>query len=155
MQLPLVVTLTFIVVRASSFSVPEASSTTSASAGTPPKKETQTLGLLTFDLDDSLYPIAQVEEEANLAFVKAMEKYGYDKDLKPSDIVNAAKEIRTELSQTDPKAAAALTHNDLRLKAIRREMERITIQRKLEACASDWATNVESLSNLVKENSKK
>ena len=113
-----------------------------------------TLGLLTFDLDDSLYPIQTVEEEANLAFVKSMEQYGFT-GLVASDIVTAATEIREDWSARDPAAAAALTHNELRLLAIRREMERITVERKLQACANDWATTVDSLSTLVVENSKK
>jgi hypothetical protein len=118
------------------------------------KKLTQTLGLLTFDLDDSLYPIAKVEEEANRAFVKSMAQYGFD-GLKPSDIVTAAQEIRDDVAKTNPAKAAALTHAELRLMAIRREMERVVVERKLAACAEDWATTVDSLSKLVVANSKK
>jgi hypothetical protein len=118
------------------------------------KKLTQTLGLLTFDLDDSLYPIAKVEEEANRAFVKSMAQYGFD-GLKPNDIVISAQEIRDGVSKTDPAKAAALTHDELRLMAIRREMERVVVERKLQACADDWATTVDSLSDLVVANSKK
>lgn len=120
------------------------------------KKESQTLGLLTFDLDDTLYPIAKVEEEANEAFVKAMERYGFgDQQLRAGDIVETAQHIRDELSEENPNEAAALTHNDLRLKAIRREMEKVTVARKLQACADDWATTVDALSPLVVANSKK
>lgn len=118
------------------------------------KKQTQTLGLLTFDLDDSLYPISKVEEEANEAFVKSMAQYGFE-GLRPSDIVRAAQEIRDEVAKTDSAKAAALTHGELRLMAIRREMERVVVERKLQACADDWATTVDSLSALVVANSKK
>jgi len=126
------------------------------STKSPPAKETQTLGLLTFDLDDTLYPIAKVEEEANQAFVKAMAKYGFDtENLKAGDIVASAQQIRDETSAVDPDAAAAMTHSELRLAAIRREMEKATVARKLQACADDWATPVDSLSTLVVENSRK
>jgi hypothetical protein len=121
------------------------------------KSERQTLGLLTFDLDDTLYPIAIVEEEANRAFVEAMAEYGYgDGEIQPSDIVAAAQQIRDEISATEgPQAAAALTHGELRRAAIRREMERWTVKRKLKACAEEWATTVDALSPVVLENTKK
>ena len=117
-------------------------------------EERQTLGLLTFDLDDTLYPIAVVEEEANKAFVKAMATYGFE-NLKPNDIVETAQKIRDEMNEVDPASAAALTHSELRLLAIRREMEKCTVERKLQACAEDWATTVTALSPLVVENAKK
>lgn len=116
--------------------------------------ERQSLGLLTFDLDDTLYPIAVVEEEANQAFVKAMATYGYE-NLKPNDIVLTAQKIRDEMNEKDPAAAAALTHSELRLLAIRREMEKCTVERKLQACADEWATTVDALSPLVTQNAKK
>ena len=55
----------------------------------------------------------------------------------------------------DPKAAAALTHLEVRELAIRREMEKATLKKKLKDCADDWATPVESLSSLVVANAKK
>ena len=116
--------------------------------------EKQTLGLLTFDLDDTLYPINKVEEEANEAFVKAMAQYGFE-GLQRDDIVETAKEIRNEMNIQDPQQAAVLTHNQVRELAIRREMEKATTQKKLEACAEDWATSVDSLSSLVVANAKK
>lgn len=118
------------------------------------RKETQTLGLLTFDLDDTLYPIDLVEKEANEAFVKAMARYGFE-GLQRDDIVESAKTIREEMNQHDPAQAAALTHVQVRELAIRREMELATTKRKLQACADDWATNVDSLSSLVVANAKK
>uniref|UniRef100_A0A7S3L1T6 Uncharacterized protein n=1 Tax=Amphora coffeiformis TaxID=265554 RepID=A0A7S3L1T6_9STRA len=116
--------------------------------------ETQTLGLITFDLDDTLYPIQKVEEAANEAFVKAMARYGFT-GLKRDDIVSTAKEIRDEMNIKDPKNAAALTHLEVRELAIRRAMEKATLKQKLQDCADDWATPVESLSSLVVANAKK
>ena len=134
--------------RSSSLASSSTTTTTTTSA------ETQTLGLLTFDLDDTLYPISKVEEDANEAFVKAMAQYGFE-GLQRDDIVQTAMEIRKEMSLEDPQKAAVLTHNQVRELAIRREMEKATTQKKLLACAEDWATAVDSLSNLVVENAKK
>jgi hypothetical protein len=118
------------------------------------KTETQTLGLLTFDLDDTLYPIAPVEAEANEAFVDAMEQYGF-KGLEPDDIVKTAKEIREEIGKVDPEKAAILTHTEVRELAIRREMEKATVAKRLQALADDEATTVDSLSKIVVESSEK
>ena len=41
------------------------------------------------------------------AFVKAMARFGFT-GLKPTDIVTTGRQIREELSQTDPQKAAAL-----------------------------------------------
>lgn len=79
----------------------------------------KTLGLLTFDLDDSLYPIAPVLADANGVFVEHMSHYGYP--IEPQDIVNAGKRIREEAG---PIAGAAMSHTEVRMKAIRSEMEK-------------------------------
>lgn len=110
----------------------------------------KSLGLLTFDLDDTLYPIAQIVEDANAAFVKAMERYGFE-GVDAFDIVKTGKEVREELSTTDPEKAAGLTHTEKREMAIRKEMERIILARKLQQCADDWATPVEALSPIVRK----
>ena len=65
------------------------------------------IGLLTFDLDDTLYPIAAVVKDANAAFVKAMERYGYE-GFSGFDIVCTGIELRKELAKTDPEEAAGL-----------------------------------------------
>lgn len=108
------------------------------------------IGLLTFDLDDTLYPIATVVEDANSAFVTAMERFGFD-GVDAFSIVTTGKTIREELAESDPEAAAGLTHTEIREMAIRREMESIILNRKLKQCADDWATPVESLSDIVRK----
>lgn len=113
--------------------------------------EKATLGLLTFDLDDTLYPLDVVIEEANRAFARAMETYGFSGIL-PSDINRRSMQIRQEM---DPQAAMVLTHTELRKRAIRAEMEDVMLRRKLEETAEDWATNVDSLGKIVVENAKK
>jgi FMN phosphatase YigB (HAD superfamily) len=131
---------------ASSTAVDEpATSSPSRADGTPGKKRTRTLGLLTFDLDDSLYPIAPVLHDANSAFVRAMANYGYD--LGPDAIVESAARIRAEAG---PAAGSALSHTAVRLLAIRREMERKMVEKKLRECAEDWATEVSSLTGPVR-----
>jgi putative hydrolase of the HAD superfamily len=114
------------------------------------KSSAKSLGLLTFDLDDTLYPIAQIVEDANAAFVTAMERFGFE-GVDAFDIVNTGKEVREELHAIDPEKAAGLTHTEKREMAIRREMERIILARKLQECADDWATPVESLSPIVRK----
>ncbi|CAJ1945164.1 unnamed protein product [Cylindrotheca closterium] len=114
------------------------------------RPKVQQLGLLTFDLDDTLYPIAPCVEAANNAFVKAMEKFGFP-GLSAFDIVETGKQVREEIAKTDPQKAAALTHTEIRELAIRREMQKIILERKLKSTAEDWATQVSSLSSVVRK----
>jgi FMN phosphatase YigB (HAD superfamily) len=128
--------------------------TPNSSSSNNPNSKKKTLGLITFDLDDTLYPIAPVMEEANRAFARSMESFGYD-NIRPQDIVDTGVQIREEIAVNDPDKAAVLTHSEIRQLAIRREMERITLARKLKACADDWATPVASLSPIVVQHAKK
>ncbi len=128
-------------------------SETEASTPSPPKKKTKKLTLLTFDLDDTLYPMSKVAIEANKAFGAKMENYGYEK-IGPKQIVNTERELRARMAETDPEKSACLTHTETRRLAIREEMEKMSYERKLERCAEDWATQVSSLSPLVVQNAK-
>jgi hypothetical protein len=105
-------------------------------------------------LDDTLYPIAPVLEEANRAFARSMESFGFT-GIKPQDIVDTGIAIREAIALEDPERAAILTHTEIRELAIRKEMEKITLDRKLKACADDWATPVSSLSPIVVQHAKK
>jgi len=119
---------------------------------TAPAATPKTLGLITFDLDDTLYPIKTVVDEANDAFSKAMAQFGYE-GIETSDIVKEGRKIRHELP---PEEAAALSHTDVRSLAIRKIMEDITLERKLQAMAdSDFASSVENLSKIVVESARK
>ena len=129
------------------------STTTPSTPSTSPKKRKE-LAFLTFDLDDTLYPVATVINEANGAFARAMTQFGYD-GIEPQDIVSTGKAIREAMALTDPAASAALSHTEIRRLAIRKEVETIECARKLQSCADDWATQVSSLSPLVVENAKK
>jgi len=121
-----------------------------SAAATVAQSQVQQLGLLTFDLDDTLYPISQCAEAANDAFVTTMEKYGFP-GLSAFDIVETGKVVREEIAADDPEKAASLTHTEIRELAIRREMEKIILERKLESTAEDWATQVSSLSPIVRK----
>lgn len=118
---------------------------------------TTTLGLLTFDLDDTIYPLSPVIAEANAAFARAMAKYGFADIQGDGDdtIAKRSVQIRTAMAKLDPIRAATLSHTEIRKLAIRTEMEGVMLQRKLEECALDWATNVESLGPAVVTSAKK
>ena len=79
------------------------------------------LHLLTFDLDDTIFPITPVVSDANVAQLQTLHKYGYT-DACNDQIIAASKQIRTELRQT----GSAITYTDLRKLSIRREIERIS-----------------------------
>jgi putative hydrolase of the HAD superfamily len=136
--------------RATATQLSSSSSSTEnqVSTTTPQPKSQKYLGLLTFDLDDSLYPLERVINEANEAFVRAMNNYGFT-DITPWTIDKTGRRIRQEMAKTDPEGAAVLTHTEVRLLAIREEMERIILERKLRATAEDWATDVNSLTDIV------
>lgn len=113
------------------------------------KVSTKTLGLLTFDLDDTMYPIQPVIDEANAAFARAMERFGFP-GIAPDDIDKTGRQIREEVSKENGnEAAAILTHTEIRTMAIRRTMEEIILKRKLQETADDWATPVSDLTNIV------
>jgi len=121
---------------------------------TPTPENKKTLALLTFDLDDTLYPIGPVVAAANAGFARAMEGFGY-KGVEPMQIIDTAVQIRDEMAETDPQAAAALSHTEIRKLAIRRVMESITFERKIESVAEDWATPVTALAPVIVQNAKK
>lgn len=136
----------------------EDGSVTSAPA---PQAKPKKLGLLTFDLDDTLYPIEPVLNEANAAFASAMSSFGYD-GIVPSDIVQTGKEIRADVTtkvtgktDADPLRPATINHKEIRLAAIRKEMEKFILQVKLKQTAEDWATEIESLTTPVRNSAEK
>eukprot|EP00985_Skeletonema_marinoi_P018916 scaffold10698_cov213-Skeletonema_marinoi.AAC.23 len=128
-----------------------ASTATDVLQTSPTTSETKqgTLGLLTFDLDDTLYPIDPVLNDANNVFVQKMAEYGYS--INPQDIVEAGKRIR----ESAGKNGVAMSHTEVRLEAIRSEMERNMLEKKLAECAEDWATEVKDLTAPLKASAKK
>jgi hypothetical protein len=136
---------------------------TVSSPSTVTSKKKKKLGLITFDLDDTLYPIAPVLDEANRAFSTAMSNFGYV-DIQPSDIVEAGKQIRAQVTEdvssgsadsADPLKPSTVNHKEIRLAAIRREMEQFILKTKLKQTAMDWATDVEDLTSPVRKSAEK
>ncbi|KAL7551296.1 hypothetical protein ACHAWF_017575 [Thalassiosira exigua] len=124
------------------------------------QKKQKKLGLITFDLDDTLYPIAPVLDEANSAFSSAMSNFGYV-DIEPSDIVETGKTIRASVAAdeerdgVDPLKPATVNHKEIRMAAIRKEMEGFILKTKLQQTAEDWATEVDSLTSPVRKSAEK
>ena len=84
-----------------------------------------------------------------------MASYGFD-GLGRDDIIQTAKDIRAEIqAEEGPEAVAALTLRDVRQRAIRREMEKVIQERKIQACADDWDTSVEDLADVVVNSAKR
>ena len=79
------------------------------------------LDFLTFDLDDTIFPIGPVVAEANEAMISRLHAFGYT-EADNNEIVAASKEIRNELRE----AGEVLTYTDLRKQSIRREIMRLT-----------------------------
>ncbi len=134
-----------------------------ASPSSDKKKKKKKLGLITFDLDDTLYPIEPVLNEANAAFSQAMSNFGYT-GIQPSEIVEAGKEIRARVSAdveagssvaVDPLKPTTVNHKEIRLAAIRKEMEQFILKTKLKQTAEDWATDVDDLTAPVRKSAEK
>ena len=80
--------------------------------------EKPTLALLTFDLDDTLFPVAQVVEDANTAMIQALWNAGFT-DASNDRIVQHTKMIRR-------KQRKLMTYTQLRKRAIQTELELLT-----------------------------
>ncbi|KAL7473167.1 hypothetical protein ACHAXS_013565 [Conticribra weissflogii] len=85
------------------------------------QQQQQQLHLLTFDLDDTLFPIQPVLDDANDAMVRAMHRLGYT-DVRNEDVVVASKMIRRELRDLQ-RGGGVMTYTDLRKASIRRVLE--------------------------------
>jgi len=97
------------------------SSPAAVQAFTPTAPTHKRLHLLTFDLDDTIFPIGPVVAEANDAMISRLQTFGYT-DANNDEIVAASKRIRNELREV----GEALTYTDLRKQSIRREIIRLT-----------------------------
>ena len=85
-------------------------------------KEEEVLHLLTFDLDDTIFPITPVVNDANIAQLNTLQKqFGYTNACN-QQIIAASKQIRTELRETN----TSITYTDLRKLSIKREIERVS-----------------------------
>ena len=79
------------------------------------------LHLITFDLDDTIFPIGPVVADANEAQLARLNAFGYT-NANNDEIIKASKAIRTELRE----AGNVLSYTDLRKQSIKREIVRVT-----------------------------
>lgn len=77
------------------------------------------LHLLTFDLDDTIFPIDPVIQDANSMMIQTLNEFGYDAN--NDEIIKASKRIRQEVRERGEE----ITYSDLRKQSIRSEMERL------------------------------
>lgn len=91
-------------------------SSVAISVQTPASKPT--LALLTFDLDDTLFPVAKVVEDANVAMIQTLWDAGYT-DATNDRIVQHTRMIRR-------KQRKQMTYTQLRKRAIQTELELLT-----------------------------
>mmetsp|Transcript_27765 Transcript_27765/g.41309 ORF Transcript_27765/g.41309 Transcript_27765/m.41309 type:complete len:382 (-) Transcript_27765:328-1473(-) len=96
-------------------------STTDNARSNQKKDTTASLALLTFDLDDTLFPVGPVVRDANEAMTRRMKCLGYE-SATSQGVIDATRTIRVELSKASP--GTALTYSELRIRAIRKEIER-------------------------------
>eukprot|EP00542_Grammatophora_oceanica_P008957 CAMPEP_0194041382 /NCGR_PEP_ID=MMETSP0009_2-20130614/13303_1 /TAXON_ID=210454 /ORGANISM="Grammatophora oceanica, Strain CCMP 410" /LENGTH=362 /DNA_ID=CAMNT_0038684879 /DNA_START=441 /DNA_END=1529 /DNA_ORIENTATION=+ len=88
-----------------------ATTTTAAAAAS-----SSTLGLITFDLDNTLFAVEPVVKEANAAQIKAMHEAGFP-TTNEQTIAHQTRQVRSKVKKR-------ITYTNLRKKAIRAEMER-------------------------------
>ena len=79
--------------------------------------ETKSLTLLTFDLDDTLFPIEPVVQDANIAMIKTLDNLGHQ-GISHESFSSSMKEIRKELQARNE----TITYSDLRKRTILREI---------------------------------
>ena len=90
-----------------------------AFASTCTSSSRPTLALLTFDLDDTLFPCGPVVAEANEAMIASIVGHGYP-SITNEDVLSATKAIRNELRKTE----TPITYTNLRIAAIQSQLER-------------------------------
>lgn len=88
------------------------SATTNPSSGRRPSL------LLTFDLDDTLFPVVPAVRDANVAMFESLSTFGYG-DATEDGYLEACREIRRE------SGGVPMTYSELRRSALRREMKRV------------------------------
>ena len=91
-----------------------------------------TLALLSFDLDDTLFPCGPVVAEANEAMIASIVAHGYP-SITNEDVLSATKAIRNELRQTD----TPITYTNLRIAAIQSQLERSLAEHYPHLATSD------------------
>jgi len=80
------------------------------------------LHLLTFDLDDTIFPIDPVIHDANSVMIQTLHSLGFHGACN-NEIISASKQIRHELRMSGNE----ITYTELRKRSIQREIERLAI----------------------------
>ncbi len=94
---------------------------------TPPMTSTSlNADLITFDLDDTIFPVSPVVRDANSALISHLHDIGYD-TITQESLIASTKYIRTQLLQEENKV---ITYTELRKRAICLEMNK---QRRQES----------------------
>ena len=83
----------------------------------------RSLALLTFDLDDTLFPCGPVVAEANEAMIASIVAHGYP-TVTNADVLAATKAIRNDLRQAADDNNAPITYTDLRIAAIQSQLQK-------------------------------
>jgi putative hydrolase of the HAD superfamily len=101
----------------------------------------RTLGFLSFDLDDTLFPTSQVVNDANHRMIEHMREYGFADASIPA-FLDATRSIRQSLDRP-------IKYTDLRKRAIEMELKRLTgsdleapagLPELVETCYQVWET---------------
>lgn len=97
---------------------------------TPSTTTAPRLGFLSFDLDDTLFPISPVVKSANDVMVQKMQNLGFATTV--TDFLQQTRQIRSQLD-------APITYTALRKLAIRGEMERLLVETQKDGARMDEA----------------
>ena len=98
------------------------------------------LGLITFDLDDTLFPILPVVQEANEAMFRSLSEFGYD-DASEEGYHSACKQLRKELYE-NMENANPITYSELRRRGIYKEMQACSQNDPTKKRNKNGSTNV-------------
>jgi FMN phosphatase YigB (HAD superfamily) len=97
---------------------------------TPQTRSTPRLGFLSFDLDDTLFPISQVVKSANDVMVQKMQNLGFETTV--TAFLQQTRQIRSQLD-------APITYTALRKLSILGEMERLVVESPKDGVIVDQA----------------
>jgi FMN phosphatase YigB (HAD superfamily) len=97
---------------------------------TPSTRSTPRLGFLSFDLDDTLFPISPVVKSANDAMVQKMQNLGFETTV--TAFLQQTRQIRSQLD-------APITYTALRKLSILGEMERLVVESPKDGVIVDQA----------------
>jgi hypothetical protein len=105
--------------------------TPSATASNNPNAS-KTLGLITFDLDDTLYPLLPSLKKRIARLLVPWKVSGFGDNIRPQDMSIPARRFEKEIAATDPDRAHGCAHACKFDNSRFDGMERITLTRKLK-----------------------